>query len=359
MGLRVLGAQVTNAIIAALLFFALPFTIAPKTILLIFTGVSAVFISLWRYYRMQRQVALSSRTPAFLLGTGEALEELFEEINHNDRYRIRFLGMEPVYSASTVKECTVVVADTRDPLVMRSLTDLYAKSPAVTLLDFANVYEEVFDRVPFAQGGIDGVIESLTSRRVVYDAAKRLFDLSLALSALLIALPFILFGVVGRVITGTPVFFLHTRIGRDGKPFIMLKLGSMLMNDHGDPELQKQNRVTAFGRVLRQSRIDELPQLWNVLRGDLSFIGPRPELPKIAEVYEREILYYHLRHQITPGLSGWAQIHDFDAPRGGADVERTKRKLSFDLYYLKHRSFGLDLAIALKTVRALVSFSGT
>ena len=96
-----------------------------------------------------------------------------------------------------------------------------------------------------------------------------------------------------------------------------------------------------------------------MLVADLSFIGPRPEFPKIAEVYEREIPQYRMRHLITPGLSGWAQIHDYDAPRGGADVARTKRKLSFDLYYLKHRSFGLDIAIALKTLRALLSFSGT
>jgi lipopolysaccharide/colanic/teichoic acid biosynthesis glycosyltransferase len=133
----------------------------------------------------------------------------------------------------------------------------------------------------------------------------------------------------------------------------------MLFNDHGDPALQKKNRVTALGRILRKTRVDELPQLWNVLVGDLSFIGPRPELPKIAEVYEREIPQYRMRHLIAPGLSGWAQINDADAPRGGADVARTRRKLSFDLYYLKHRSFGLDLAIAFKTFRTLLSFSGT
>jgi len=96
-----------------------------------------------------------------------------------------------------------------------------------------------------------------------------------------------------------------------------------------------------------------------VLIGNLSFIGPRPELPKIAEIYERDIPHYRMRHLITPGLSGWAQINDADAPRGSADVERTRRKLSFDLYYLKHRSFGLDLAIAIKTIRTLLSFSGT
>ena len=139
----------------------------------------------------------------------------------------------------------------------------------------------------------------------------------------------------------------------------MYKLRTMLFDDHGDPELQKKNRVTLFGRLLRKTRIDELPQLWNVLKGELSFIGPRPELPKIAEVYEREIPFYHLRHLIAPGLSGWAQIHDYNVPRGAADIEKTRRKLSFDLYYLKRRSFGLDLAITLKTLRALLSLSGT
>lgn len=109
---------------------------------------------------------------------------------------------------------------------------------------------------------------------------------------------------------------------------------------------------------LRKSRIDELPQLWNVFIGELSFIGPRPELPKIVSIYEEEIPYYAVRHLITPGLSGWAQIRDMDAPKGAADVERTARKLSYDLYYLKHRSFVLDLVIALKTLRALLSFSG-
>jgi lipopolysaccharide/colanic/teichoic acid biosynthesis glycosyltransferase len=133
----------------------------------------------------------------------------------------------------------------------------------------------------------------------------------------------------------------------------------MLFNDHGDPEMQKKNKVTNIGKFLRRSRIDELPQLYNIFIGELSFIGPRPELPSIAAVYKREIPYYEIRHVTTPGLSGWAQIRDYDAPRGAADVERTRRKLSYDLYYLKNRSLGLDIVIALKTIRALLSFSGT
>lgn len=140
---------------------------------------------------------------------------------------------------------------------------------------------------------------------------------------------------------------------------MILKLRTMLLDDRGDPELRARNRVTRLGALLRKSRIDELPQLINVLRGDLSFIGPRPELPSLVAEYQREIPYYGVRHMVTPGLSGWAQLYHTDAPRGGADVPRTRIKLSYDLYYLKHRSFGLDLAVALKTIRALLSFSGT
>ncbi len=101
--------------------------------------------------------------------------------------------------------------------------------------------------------------------------------------------------------------------GAGKSPFYIIKLRSMLFNDHGDPELRAKNRVTPLGRFLRKTRIDELPQLVNVLTGDLSFIGPRPELPSLAAVYEEEVPYYDARHLVTPGLSGWAQIYDYDA----------------------------------------------
>src|SRR5690606_34734730 len=106
------------------------------------------------------------------------------------------------------------------------------------------------------------------------------------------------------------------------------------------------------------TRLDEMPQLWNVLKGDLSFIGPRPEMPALAAVYAEQIPYYTMRHLLKPGLSGWAQIHHLDAPRKGVDVARTIEKLSYDLYYLKQRSLFLDLEIMLKTIRILLMRSG-
>lgn len=370
MGVRVLGAQVANVIIAAIIFFILPLNIAPKTILILYLVVSVMAESLWRFYSMSREMKESNRAKALLVGSGPAAIELYEEVKANSRYLIRFSDrVEPIglSDAQIVKAITdslssrtqVIVVDTSDAAVARVMPSVYGlMANGITFLDFSSLYEEIFDRVSLQYLDAGHLLGTLPKRHALYDAAKRVFDFIFAIACGVIALPFILFGMIGRALTGTPVFFLHTRIGKGGKPFTLIKLSSMLLNDYGDPELQKKNRVTKFGKFLRKTRIDEFPQLLNVVTGELSFIGPRPELPKIAEVYEREIPAYQMRHLIAPGLSGWAQIHDFDAPRGGADVPRTERKLSFDLYYLKHRSFGLDLAIAMKTLRALATFTG-
>jgi lipopolysaccharide/colanic/teichoic acid biosynthesis glycosyltransferase len=139
----------------------------------------------------------------------------------------------------------------------------------------------------------------------------------------------------------------------------LYKFRSKNGSDSSHAALKSELRDTRVGIILRKTRIDELPQLINVLKGDLSFIGPRPEIPSLVTVYEKEIPYYTMRHLVKPGLSGWAQINNFDVPRGGIDVERTIDKLSFDLYYLRHRSLMLDIEIALKTVNTLVMRTGT
>lgn len=370
MGARILGAQATTVAIAAILFFILPLSIAPKTILVLYLIVSVLAESGWRFLRMRSEIAESKREPALLVGSGPAVLELYDEVNGNNRYLIRFInrietkGLSgeaavDAITANTKGGARVVVIDTSDPIFEHDIYPLYDLMTQATFLDLASLYEDVFDRVPLDHIDSKQLLDLLPKRRALYDLARRLFDLSLALAASIVAIPFIAVSALVLSATGGTPFIRPERIGKDGRSIHLLKLRTMLFFDGGDPEKQKQNRVTRIGRFLRKTRIDELPQLWNVLIGDLSFIGPRPELPKIAEVYEREIPQYRMRYLITPGLSGWAQIHDSDAPRGSADVLRTRRKLSFDLYYLKHRSFGLDLAITLKTLRALASLSGT
>ncbi len=332
MGARILGAQVATVSIAAILFFILPLSIAPQTILALYLVVSVAAESAWRFYRMNREVAEGKRVPVVLVGSGPAALELYDEVNGNNKYLIRFVGRIKKKSSSI---------------------------GAVPEMEFASLYEKIFDRVPIDNINSRQLINSLPKQHVLYDISKRLFDIVLATIGSLFSVPLVCIAALLLSMNGGTPFILNERIGKGNRTFRIIKLRSMLFNDHGDPELQKKNRVTTLGRALRKTRIDELPQLWNVLTGDLSFIGPRPELPKIAEVYEHEIPQYRMRHLIAPGLSGWAQIHDYDAPRGSADVARTRRKLSFDLYYLKHRSFELDLAISVKTLRALFSFSGT
>jgi lipopolysaccharide/colanic/teichoic acid biosynthesis glycosyltransferase len=251
--------------------------------------------------------------------------------------------------------------DTRDPKIKEELPEMYDVILGDRVFaEFSAFYEGLFDRVPSAHIDHAWLLECLPRQHTTYALAKRLVDVAGALVGIVIAAPFVLAAVIAIYLSGgQSPFIRHTRIGKGNVPFDIVKLRTMLLNDHGDPELRKQNRVTRVGAFLRKTRIDELPQLWNILTGDLSFIGPRPELPSLAAEYEKEIPYYEVRHLITPGLSGWAQIHDYDAPRGGVDIDRTKRKLAFDLYYLKHRTFSLDIAIALKTLRALSSFSGS
>lgn len=372
MGVRILGAQAATVAIGAILFFTLPLPIAPKTILVLYLAVSVAAESFWRFSRMKHEIKAEKRVPALLVGKGAAVSELHDEINGNDhRYLLRF-SQHLIPASGTVREIEdavasgvkggvrVVVLDRMDSLVAQAAPSLYSRfSDEVHFVDFAVFYEEIFDRVPLAHLDAAQLLSTVPQRRALYDTSKRAFDVVFSAVLSVIALPFIAAAAFLLSLSGGTPFLRNDRIGRGGRPFKIVKLRSMLFNDHGDPELQKQNRVTTLGRFLRKTRIDELPQLWNILAGDLSFIGPRPELPKLAEVYEREIPQYRIRHLITPGLSGWAQIHDYDAPRGGADVERTKKKLSLDLYYLKHRSLGLDFTITAKTLRALLSFSGT
>lgn len=338
MGARIFGAQAATVAIAAVLFFVLPLSIAPKTILVLYLGVSVITESLWRFYRMNRNPAEDNRISATLVGSGPEVNELYDEVNGNSRYRIRFSKRVETADMSA----RIVLDDDKN-----------------TSMDFASLYEEIFDRVPLEHIDARKFLLSLPKRLALYDMSKRIFDIILAAVLSVVSIPFIAVAAAALFVEGGNPFIYPERIGKNEKIIRLIKLRTMLFNDNGDPELQKKNRITAFGRMLRTTRIDELPQLWNVFVGDISFIGPRPEFPKIAYVYEREIPQYGLRHMIAPGLSGWAQIRDYDVPRGPADVARTRRKLSLDLYYLKHRSFGLDLAIAAKTLRALASFSGT
>ncbi len=157
---------------------------------------------------------------------------------------------------------------------------------------------------------------------------------------------------------GGNIFIYQERIGQNNHQIKIVKFRTMSVDDEGVGEENKVMKITRVGKILRSTRVDELPQLWNVFRGDISLIGPRPELPKLVSLYEKEISFYNVRHLIKPGLSGWAQLYQETPPKFAADYSETKTKLSYDLFYIKNRSFWLDIKIALKTMKTLLSRSG-
>jgi exopolysaccharide biosynthesis polyprenyl glycosylphosphotransferase len=190
-----------------------------------------------------------------------------------------------------------------------------------------------------------------------FASLKRLFDIvfagiTLVLTSPILAIVAILIKLEGR----GPVFFSQTRVGQHGSLFTLYKLRTMevgsehkgLYTVEGDP------RVTRLGRWLRITRLDELPQLWNVLRGDMSLIGPRAEWIKCVERYENAIPYYHFRHLVRPGITGWAQVNY----TYGASLEDTIEKLMFDLYYIRHFSLVLDATVILKTLHVMLFGKG-
>ncbi len=370
MPLAIVQAQVANVIIAALFFFFAPwFGIAPKTTLLIYLGVSVGSILFWRLLIVPK---LRPRVPvtAYLIGEGKEIDAIAHELTHNPRHGIILkdkisasaFDAKKILARARQERPRVIVFDAHHEKLSPYARDFSALVfEGTRFIDTATLFEDLFQRVPLTL--IDEtklLTEEIRDRHSAYDALKRAMDIVVALIAGVIALPFCFGGAIAlRVTSSGPLFISQERVGQNNRSFELMKFRSWLFDDHGDPELHKKNRITEAGKVLRKSRIDEFPQLLNVLRGELSLIGPRPEIPTLVRAYEKELPLYNARHLVKPGLSGWAQINDYDAPRGVVDVEKTARKLSYDLYYVKHRSLVLDFHIALKTVRALLSRSGT
>ena len=187
---------------------------------------------------------------------------------------------------------------------------------------------------------------------------KRLLDILMAVVIGTICLPLMLIAaVIVKLGSKGPVLFVQERIGELNRPFDMYKFRSMAQDAEKDgPQWAQKNdaRITRFGKFMRLTRIDELPQLWNVIRGDMSFVGPRPEREFFIKQLEKEIPYYNLRHTVKPGLTGWAQI----MYQYGSTIDDSYIKLQYDLYYIKHHNIIFDFMIILNTITTVILGKG-
>ncbi len=368
----IFNAQLANTFVAIAFFYLIPyFGITPKTLLFIDLLVSFILVYLWRI-ASHRIFGVKQKTPAIIVGSGADMRELEREVNANPRSELSFVSSVDLDRASGIdfageivrriyaERISIMVIDLRDARIEPILPHLYNLIfSGVRFIDMYKVYEDLFEREPLSLVRYNWFLENLSfSPKFTYDLAKRAADIvvsSLIGLVSLLCYPFVILAI--KLDDGGPVFIRQERIGQNGKTIAVYKFRSMARNE---TNLAKgaANMLTRVGPFLRKTRIDELPQVWSILKGDLSLIGPRPELPSGVTLYDKEIPYYSIRHLIKPGLSGWAQIWQENHPHHGLKVEETKEKLAYDLYYIKNRSIMLDITIALKTIKTLLSRTG-
>ncbi len=230
-----------------------------------------------------------------------------------------------------------------------------------TIREYTQVYEEITYRVPIQYVGKDFYKYfpfSRSNQNTLYLFFHRGFDLTFSFLGILIGVALLPLVLIGNVLGNRgPLFYSQERVGKNGHPFRIVKLRSMIIDaeTQGAKWAQKDDiRVTTFGKFLRRSRLDEVPQFINVLRGEMSIIGPRPERPFFVNELSQIIPFYETRHIVKPGLTGWAQVNT----RYGSTVDDSLTKLQYDLFYIKHRSLFLDLNIVVKTLSTILYYRG-
>jgi len=323
--------------------------------------ISRLFWSAW-FTKNEKSVAVwvvgSERWKELLLEIAAGLGTAFGPMT--------FLGPQDLKSLSIPEQeqnrkgRLLVVADPEAVAAAgfhRTLGRLGSKGMSVDLLP--NLAERALGRIPLEVAEAFRSHYEVMFNDLVPDPVQRILDVTVSLCALLLLSPVMaLVALAIRLDSKGPALFVQERVGLDGTVYRMHKFRTMTAREegHGAPAFadKEEHRITKVGRILRKTRLDELPQLWDVLRGKMSLVGPRPEQPAFAEQFRESIPFYDYRHEAKPGITGWAQInYDY-----AYDLEGTKRKLEYDLYYVKRRSLMLDLQILLKTLEIMVGRRG-
>ncbi len=297
----------------------------------------------------------------YFAGSADSLRELQRELIRSPEARlVGAVGVRAPLAADALAEAiggsraTVLVLDreaAHAPAIVTAAAALGRRGLHVR--DLLSYYEAEFKKVPLTELTPAWFLfeQPDQHRRAVSTAARRATVMVAAGALLLIALPLIaLLMLAVRLTSPGPAIFRQRRVGKAGELFTLVKLRTMTVSDDsGAWASDHAHRVTPLGRVLRRYRLDELPQLWNVLRGELALVGPRPEQVAIVERLEQQIPFYAARHTVRPGITGWAQVN----LGYSGSLEGTRAKLQRDLYYVKHRSLRLDLLILWLTLKAV------
>jgi exopolysaccharide biosynthesis polyprenyl glycosylphosphotransferase len=308
------------------------------------------------------------------LGAGDEAARLLSSFERRDAGGVELIGFVGNHSHAVVPvlgelaelsdvvrfyeiDAIVLTASSQRLALLGHLLDV-EHTPAV--LELSDLYERAFGCVPVEEINAAWFIEALTlHRRLQNSPARRAADLTVsALAALVLAPLMLIVALAVKLDSPGSVFYRQVRVGEAGRRFTIIKFRSMRSDAEAGGAAQwaaeSDPRVTRVGRLIRRFRIDELPQLWNVARGEMALVGPRPERPELVAQIARELPFYEPRHLVRPGITGWAQVY---APYA-ASLEETLEKLSYDLYYVKHQSFATDAGIMLSTLGVMAGGRG-
>lgn len=355
----------TLAIYLVAYFIAAPQTL-PRHLIVFFAVIAALLLSLWRGLFAFALGSGPLARQVIVVGAGTSTAALLQAIREHASgyYRVTAVldpGLRASDSAArNVSLLDEVIVGAQEDLNDEWLAMLVAwREQGVQIVNLAAVYEELTGRVPVEHVGKNwNLLLPLDqdATRGLNGILKRFLDVTLALLAVISTAPFLPFIVLAIRLDGRgPILLRQARVGKNGRIFTLYKFRTMIV-DAEPPGValwaeEDDPRVTRTGKFLRRFKLDEVPQFWNVLRGEMSLVGPRPERPEIVDTLQRDIPFYRLRHVVRPGVTGWAAIRF----RYGRSVNDALVKLQYDLYYLKHQSVLLDALILAKTLGAVLT----
>lgn len=377
---RITQAFGVGCILLGGIYYSLPEMIIPTRVF--WTGylIICVMILIWRavyYFILRKRMFVRG---IIVLGTGKLAEDISKEIEGKQDSPYKILGFigerETIFNPNNARfykdldEIDLLTPRRQMERIVVALDDRRGKTPITRLLKFKmqgviieqgiSFYERVAGRL---------LVENMEPSWIIYSAGfslsrwqsmvKRVTDIILSLVILLISSPVMLLAaLIIKIESAGPVFYSQERVGRKNIPFKVHKFRSMRQDAERNGAvwaMENDNRVTRFGKISRKFRIDELPQLWNVLNGDMSLVGPRPERPVFVERLAEIIPFYQIRHDVKPGITGWAQV----CYPYGASEKDALRKLEYDLYYMKNLSLSMDLLVVFMTVKTVLFKKGS
>jgi exopolysaccharide biosynthesis polyprenyl glycosylphosphotransferase len=350
-------AIIVSFIIGIFFFYFLPiFGIAPKTNLIfqiIGFGILSFFFRRILYNFYSSQIT----RPVILVGKTNYLNELKITINNNPQIGLRVTSVatdlqEALKSYSEINNAVFIFESISQNISNKDIVTLYKNNTEI--IDITSAYEKYLFKIPIGYVSQTWIIENISTKKdIIYDFSMRIIGILFSLFILIISSPILLIIIpIIYLYDHGPIFYTQERVGLNGKIFKLFKLRSMIIDSEKNGAIwstPNDPRITPIGKIIRKLHIDEIPQMINIIKGDISLVGPRPERPEFVKTLEIDIPNYDLRHIIRPGFTGWAQIKYHYANT----TEDSKEKFEYDLYYIKNRNIFIDFGVIIRTIQII------